>query len=159
MIIRRLEQAVLGVIGALFLFFVSAMFLQVILRYGFSHSLGWVDELSRYAFIWLVFLAAAAAARHGTHIAITIIEDLVAPSMRRGLMILADLMLIAFAVLVGYGGYQLMQLNWTTTSPASGLPIAWVQLILPLFGILTALFATAHLWQIVRTSSTGPDRG
>ena len=159
MIIRRLEQAVLGVIGALFLFFVAAMFLQVILRYGFSHSLGWVDELSRYAFIWLVFLAAAAAARHGTHIAITIIEDLVAPSMRRGLMILADLMLIAFAVLVGYGGYQLMQLNWTTTSPASGLPIAWVQLILPLFGILTALFATAHLWQIARTSSTGPDRG
>jgi TRAP-type C4-dicarboxylate transport system permease small subunit len=158
MIIRRLEQAVLGVIGALFLFFVSVTFLQVILRYGFSHSLAWVDELSRYAFIWLVFLAAAAAARHGTHIAITIIEDLVAPSMRRGLMILADLMLIAFAVLVGYGGYQLMQLNWTTTSPASGLPIAWVQLILPLFGILTALFATAHLWQIARTSSTGPDK-
>lgn len=158
MMIRRLEQIVLTVIGALFLFFVSVTFLQVILRYGFSHSLAWVDELSRYAFIWLIFLASAAAARHGAHIAITIVEDLAVPAMRRGLMILADLMLIAFAVLVGYGGYQLMQLNWTTTSPASGLPIAWVQLILPVFGVLTVLFAVAHLVAIVRTGSGETDR-
>jgi TRAP-type C4-dicarboxylate transport system permease small subunit len=73
-------------------------------------------------------------------------------------MILADLMLIAFAVLVGYGGYQLMQLNWTTTSPASGLPIAWVQMILPVFGGLTALFAIAHLIQIVRTGRRETDK-
>ena len=149
MMVRTIEQILRAVIAALFLFFVSITFAQVVLRYGFANSLPWIDELSRYAFIWLVFLSAALVARKGAHIAIDIVEEIAPPRVRIALLALADLSLIAFAAIVGIGGWRLMQLNWTTTSPASGLPIAWVQLVLPLFGILMALFAALHLRDVL----------
>lgn len=143
--LRVLERFLRAAIAALFLFFVAITFAQVVLRYAFANSLPWIDELSRYAFIWLVFLAAALVTRQGAHIAIDLVETLVPPRVKSALQVLADGALIAFAAIVGFGGWRLMQLNWTTVSPASGLPIAWVQLILPLFGVLTILYAIVHL--------------
>ena len=145
-----LERVTAGLVIAIFTFFVAAQFCQVVLRYVFSDSLGWVDEASRYAFIWMVFLAAAIGARHGTHMAITLLEEVLGRRAHKPLLVLADVALIAFACLVGWGGVALMGLNWTSLSPATGIPIAWVQVILPAFGVLTALFAAEHL---VRTLS------
>lgn len=146
--VRQLELMLRAVVAALFLFFVSITFLQVVLRYGFGASLAWIDEVSRYCFIWLVFLTGAILARHGAHIAIDIVETLATPTMRRWLLILADLALIAFALVVGIAGYALVRINWTTLSPASGIPIAWVQLILPSFGVFMTIFAAAHLREV-----------
>lgn len=154
MIVRHLEQLLRSVVAAIFIFFVSITFAQVVLRYGFANSIAWIDELSRYAFIWLVFLAAAIMARHGAHIAIDLVEELAGPRLRRALLVLADASLIAFAAIVGIGGWRLMQVNWTTTSPASGIPIAWVQAVMPAFGVLMAVFAIAHLLDIVRGGPT-----
>lgn len=144
------ERLIGWLVTAVFVFFVLITFGQVVMRYLFANSLGWIDEASRYGFIWMVFLAAAIGARRGTHMAITLLEEAAGPRGRRGLLILADVGLIAFAALVGIGGWQLMQLNWTSLSPATGIPIAWVQAILPIFGGLTAVFALEHLLGLVR---------
>ena len=145
-----LERLIGWLVTAVFVFFVLITFGQVVMRYLFANSLGWIDEASRYGFIWMVFLAAAIGARHGTHMAITLLEGAVGARGRRGLLALADIGLIAFAGLIGFGGWQLMQLNWTSLSPATGIPIAWVQAILPLFGALTAVFALEHLIGLLR---------
>ena len=156
MMIQRLEQLLRIVVAVIFLFFVSISFIQVVLRYGFAHSLPWIDELSRYSFIWLIFLASAVVARQGAHIAIDIIEDLASPALRRRMLILADLSLIVFAAVVGIAGWRLVEINWTTLSPASGIPIAWVQLILPTFGLLMTVFAAAHLRDVWNQRPDGP---
>lgn len=148
--VRTLEIMLRAVVAALFVFFVSITFGQVALRYGFGASLAWIDEISRYCFIWLVFLSSAIIARHGAHIAIDIVEQLATPRMRRILLMLADASLIVFAAVVGIAGYRLVQINWTTLSPASGIPIAWVQMILPAFGVFMTIFAAAHLHDVWR---------
>ena len=35
--------------------------LQVILRFVFNTSFGWIEELSRYLYIWVIYLASSAA--------------------------------------------------------------------------------------------------
>jgi TRAP-type C4-dicarboxylate transport system permease small subunit len=157
MTIRLLETLVRAFVAVTFLFFVSITFAQVVLRYGFASSIAWFDEMSRYAFIWLVFLAAAAMARHGAHIAIDLVEELAGPRLRKALLVMADLALIAFAVIVGIGGWHLMQVNWTTTAPASGFPIAWIQAVLPAFGVLMTVFAIAHLLDVLKDRAGDPN--
>ena len=49
---------------------VGATFLQVIFRYFFNHPLFWSEELSRYCFVWIVFVGAAIAVKHGAHIGV-----------------------------------------------------------------------------------------
>lgn len=145
-----IERVTGWVVTGIFAFFVAITFLQVVLRYLFSNSLGWIDEISRYGFIWVVFLAAAMAARHGTHLAITLLEEVLGARSRRFLLVLADLGLIAFGGLIGVGGWRLIQLNWTSLSPATGIPIAWVQMILPVFAVLLILFSAEHLVSVIR---------
>jgi TRAP-type C4-dicarboxylate transport system permease small subunit len=142
---RRVAACVVLLVG----FFVGATFLQVVLRYGFASSLPWVGEATRYAFIWVVFLASVIAIRRGQHIAITVLEEIAPRSVRFGLLVLADLAMIAFAAVVGIGGAGLVALNVGTTAPATGWSMAHVQLILPLFGILASLFALVHLAELV----------
>lgn len=156
---RLMERLLRAAVAVLFLFFVSITFVQVLLRYLFSNSLGWVDELSRFAFIWLVFLAAALVARSGTHIVVDIIDSMVKGCGRRSLLVVSDVALCLFAAIVGIGGYRLMQVNWTSTAPATGLSMAWVQLILPVFGIATILLASRHAWDVMtgRDASADPD--
>ena len=48
-----------------------AVFLNVVLRYGFGSSLAASEELSRLLFVWMVFIGAAAAYPRGEHMAFT----------------------------------------------------------------------------------------
>lgn len=157
--VRHLETLLRALVAIIFLFFVSITATQVVLRYGFANSIVWFDELSRYAFIWLVFLAAAVMARHGAHLAIDLVEELAGPRLKKVLLVLADLSLVAFAAIVGIGGWHLMQVNWTTTAPASRIPIAWIQSVLPAFGVLMSVFAIAHLVDVLRGRTNDTESG
>ena len=52
---------------ALLVLFVTLLFVQVILRTGFGFGLPWIEELSRFAFVWFAFLGAAHAAKLNAH--------------------------------------------------------------------------------------------
>jgi hypothetical protein len=48
-----------------------AVFINVVLRYGFGSGIAVSEELSRLLFVWLVFIGAAAAYPRGEHMAFT----------------------------------------------------------------------------------------
>lgn len=153
-----IERVTGVVVTAIFSSFVLLTFLQVILRYGFSNSLGWIDEYSRYGFIWVVALTAAIATRRGLHIAITFVDGIPGGAPRRIFAVIGDLGMIAFALLIGLGGWQLVGLNWTSLTPALQIPIAYVQLVLPIFAVLTLLFSVENMIGLLRGEAEPGDR-
>ena len=52
---------------------VLLVFLQVIMRTVFKNSLTWSEELSRYIFIWQIWLGASIALKYNEHIRVTLI--------------------------------------------------------------------------------------
>ena len=52
---------------------VLLVFLQVIMRTVFKNSLTWSEELSRYIFIWQIWLGARIALKYNEHIRVTLI--------------------------------------------------------------------------------------
>ena len=61
-IINLVEQRVIVPLLAFFLAFITlGVFTQVVLRYVFSTTFLWSEELSLYAFIWCVFWARPSA--------------------------------------------------------------------------------------------------
>ena len=65
-------------IGAFIVLLLGGMVLlaaaQIVMRNVFSYSLFWGDELLQLALLWLVMAGAVAAARHGEHIRINVLE-------------------------------------------------------------------------------------
>lgn len=69
----------------LLLFF--TLFVQVIMRYVFNNPSPELFEISRYSFIWIIFLGAPLARRFGAHMKFNVIYDMVS----RKLQIVFDL--------------------------------------------------------------------
>ena len=72
-----------------------AVFVNVVLRYGFGIGIAASEELSRLLFVWMVFIGAAASYPAGEHMAITSQE-----AQHHGCALLAPTVLIRLLVLL-----------------------------------------------------------
>jgi TRAP-type transport system small permease protein len=117
----------------------GAVFLNVVLRYGFGSGLAASEELSRLLFVWMVFIGAAVAYPLGQHMAFT---SLLRPWGRwfgvRGLGALTRLihaLVLLSCVLVGWGAWQQVVVGMDSHSVVLAYPAA----LLPLPAFLAAV--------------------
>ena len=128
-----------GVITA-FLVFVALTFSQVVLRYGFGRPLTWAEEVSRYLFVWVVFVGAGVAARYRGHIALDFLVDRFPPRPRHVLAMVMSVLSLAMLLLVFvWYGWTLTLVSMRQESPATGVPVGYATLAIPVGGLLTAL--------------------
>lgn len=87
----------------------TVMAIQVISRYSLGIAVPWTDEVSRYLFLSEIFLGSVLALRYQEHIRITVVTDLLSPSLRRIAALLADLICIAVLVMMMGGAFNMME--------------------------------------------------
>lgn len=91
-----IEEKVL--IGSL-IFNTLLIFLQIIMRGAFNSSLSWSEELSRYIFIWQIWLGADLAFAYGEHIKVEMIYNwLPGEKAKNMLRILVEAAWLAFNI-------------------------------------------------------------
>jgi TRAP-type transport system small permease protein len=114
-----------------------AVFLNVVLRYGFGMGIAASEELSRLLFVWMVFIGATAAYPLGEHMAFT---SLLSPlSTRKPLFIMASraihLLVVVTCLMIAWGAWQQVSIGWQNYSVVMGYPVA----LLPLPAFLCAV--------------------
>lgn len=101
---------------------------QVALRYGFSGSLDWAEEMSRLTFVWAVFMAVPHGVKASAHVGI----DVVTRHFPAGAaQVLLRLVKLASAVLMGIVAYQAVLAaheNWDQLMPTVNLSSGWFYL-------------------------------
>ena len=146
--LKAILDKVLGtVVAALLGLLVLTVVWQVVSRYVLQDPSSATDELSRYLLIWVALLGAAYATGQHIHLAIDIFKDKI---NTRFANIFTNTIIIAFAVAaLVVGGSRLVQLTLTLgqKSAALQLPLGYIYLVLPLSGILIALYGLIHIFQ------------
>lgn len=142
----RLSETAMGLCLAVM---AVAVFLNVVLRYGFGSGVAASEELSRLLFVWMVFIGATAAYPLGEHMAFT---SLLLPLKRRPRALAAVAALIRVAVLaaaglVAWGAWQQVVVGLDSTSVVLGYSNALLPLPALLSGAAIALMAA---WQLLR---------
>ena len=120
--------------------------LQVFSRYVLNHSLFWSEELARYLFIWLVFLSAAMVLRQDRHIQVSAVVDRLPASMKRVVIILGDILMLAFVLVVFVEGIRLANMVRTVLTAAMEIPWSFVYLGIILGMGLMLLALLGSLW-------------
>ncbi|MBE2894893.1 TRAP transporter small permease [Spirabiliibacterium falconis] len=80
------------------------VFLMVGLR-PFDISIAWFSELSRYMFVWAIYLGISYAIRDERHIRVTLFLDLLPYKLQQFLLMLADIVFMLYSIIVAYFGY------------------------------------------------------
>jgi len=148
---RSLDILVLTLAVPMTLVMLACVVWQVVGRYFLNSSTSFTDELSRFLFIWVSLLGAAYVLGKRGHIAITGLIDMAPRGVRRGIDILIAGLVIVFALVVlGWGGWLLVERNLRLgqVTPAMLVPVAYVYVIIPLSGLLTAIYATLVVCEV-----------
>lgn len=74
--------------------------MQVFMRYVIQQSLPWSEEVTRYMFIYLMYLGISYGVRRNRHIRINVFIDLFPEGIRKGLQVFSDLLFLTFATVV-----------------------------------------------------------
>jgi TRAP-type transport system small permease protein len=134
-ILEKCEQWVLVPLLAFLLAFITVgVFITVVMRYGFSASFLWGEELSIFAFIWCVFLGSGIGVRRKIHLSFDFL-----PGILRGRVAVVQRMLINLSILAGallllVEGWNYAELSINRFSPALGISLFIPTLVIPISG-------------------------
>lgn len=105
---------------------VTVIFIQVVMRYVFSNSLSWSEELARYVFIWQTWLGASYATRMHRHLRIEVLSEHFHGTAKKTLELIVLGLWIFFGAFLFFKGSQLVGMIWhrRQVSAAMGIPIA-----------------------------------
>lgn len=98
------------------------VFLNVVLRYVFDAGITWSEELSRYAFLYLIFIGSIISLKDDKHLRIDILEQKVGGLAKKILVCIQCLGCLYLLYLVLAGSMEIFSLNNQNASAALSIP-------------------------------------
>lgn len=139
-------------------YFCLIILVEVVRRYVFGASSTWGEMSARYAFVYLVYIAAAEVAKSNDHIRIDIVPRLLKARGRFLLYLYFDIIYVTLAALVIYYSIGALQISISTDTLMTGLDLnmAFAQAALP-FG--WALLVYRVIQRLCRTFNSYREHG
>ena len=115
------------------------IFIQVVARKGFNHSLTWTEELARFIFIWLVYIGVSLGCKEMKHLRIDPFIKIFPKPVRPYILILSEVLFFLFACYIAYSGffYVVQVYNSGAYGSATKIPM-WIVNLAPCVGFSLA---------------------
>ena len=129
-----------------------SLFANVILRYGFNYTLAWSEELVRIVIIYSTFVGASVAVKQRAMIKIDAIVQIF-PRLKPGLTLYSNILMLIFACMMVYYGYQMTHLQFLTNQKTiiMQIPLVVIYSIMPLMGVMVFARTVQVMIQDIRT--------
>lgn len=118
---------------------------QVLFRYVFQEPLTGSEELTRYCLIWLVLLGFTILIRKNKNMSITYFQELFSQNIQRILRIIVHCIIAFFCIILIYYGINLSMQAMIQITPATGFRMGYVDLVVPISGIISLLFTMENI--------------
>lgn len=149
----RLELVLMILCGVLCFGFSMSVTADIITR-TIGHPWLWLQETTSAMFIYAIFIGAAVATRRNDHLYLTAISDAMHGTSRLIVEVVTRLIVLGVALCLIWYGYVNYLRGFGSFRLPSGEPIAYLYFIIPLSGVLIALFTVE---QIVNGITNGFD--
>ncbi len=125
-----------------------ALFVNVVLRYGFNYSLAWSEELVREVIIYTTLIGCSAAIKNRSMIKIDALVQLV-PRLKMPLSYFSNFVTLIFSGMMVYYGWLMAALQVTTQQKTIILriPLVYLYALLPLMGVMMFIRTIQVIYQ------------
>jgi TRAP-type C4-dicarboxylate transport system permease small subunit len=146
LVIRGLEAFLAFCLVAM----VIMVFGNVVLRYGFDSGLVMSEELSRFAFIWLVFVGAVVAMHEGSHLGVDSLVRVLPRGGKIVCLLASELLILACCAMFFWGTWRQHEVNATTIAQVTGMSMIWIFGMGYFTSVGVALVSLHKLWRLAR---------
>ncbi len=121
---------------------VLLVFFQIVMRSVFNTSISWSEELSRYIFIWQIWLGVSIAYANNQHIKVDMIYTVFkSKKAHKIIKLIVDIIWLSFNTFLVVVGVRLLISMQSRNALSSGmrLPLVYVYAALPIASIILLL--------------------
>lgn len=105
---------------------VVMVFGNVVLRYVFNSGITISEEMSRYVFVWLVFVGAVVAMRDQAHLGIDTLVTRLPRLGKKVCLAFSEFLMLICCAMFFWGTWLQHDVNATNIAPVTGLNMIWV---------------------------------
>lgn len=126
---------------------VICLMIQVLIRVFAGSSLAWTEELSRYSFLWSVYLGTAVVAKRNAHVRVTAQFMLTPKKVQIAFRAIADTIWVGFTLHIAYISWATIKdsMDFPEISPTLQIMKHWVELIIPI-GFVIMSWRVIEFW-------------
>ena len=108
---------------------------QVWYRFILNDPLSWSEEASRYLFVWISFMGAAAGVRYQVHLGIDLMEKILPAGSYRMVVIIVNLIIQVFLLMIIYWGFKILGVIQFQESPSMHISMRYPYMAVPIGSI------------------------
>lgn len=139
----RLLQILMTAMLALLLVPVT---MQIVARYSdIIPRYIWTEEISRFAFVWIVILGSIVALRQNGHFIVDVLPQ-VSPRTQTIMTWINLVVMMIAGIVFTYGGYTFAQFGALQRSELAGLPMLAIFIAWPFLGVNWLIFTAEHIY-------------
>jgi TRAP-type transport system small permease protein len=142
-IVKGMEWTLMSMLALM----VILVFGNVILRYGFNSGITFSEEVSRFLFMWVVFLGAVLTLRDNQHLGVHMLTKTLPHSGKRACKLISDLATLACCGLITHGGWSIVKLEYSNIAPISGIPLGVVFIGLLVCSVGMGILLIDSIWR------------
>src|SRR3954466_7193130 len=151
-----LELALMILCGVLCFGFLLSVTADIVTR-TIGHPWLWLQEVTSTLFIYAIFIGAAVATRRNDHLYLTAISEAMHGTPRLIVEIIIRIAVLGVAFCLIWFGYLNYLRGFGSFRLPSGTPIASLYAVIPLSGVLIALFTVEQLVNGIRNGFDHPE--
>lgn len=135
------------------------VFVQVVMRYVFSNSLSWSEEVARYIFLWLSWVGASYAVRERSHFRVEMFANMIKGKARAHFEYFILIVWFLFSFFLAWYGTKLFIFlqDMGQVSPAMQMPMTWPYAAVPVGSALMCLRLIVEIYKIYKDGMPAPE--
>ena len=161
---HKIIHGIQRVIAAICIVLMAAIVLdvtwQVVTRFILKNPSSYTEELAGFLLIWIGLLGASHALYTKAHLGIDILTYKLKGTKKQTIEIIVNVLVFLFAFFVMViGGYRLVNLTLTLKqiSPAMGIPMGYVYVVVPLSGVLMMIYSIDFMVKALSNPESAED--
>ncbi|MDZ7333504.1 MAG: TRAP transporter small permease [candidate division KSB1 bacterium] len=161
----KITKIISKILGVVLTVLMGAMVIdvtwQVLSRFVIKNPSSYTEELAGFLLIWIGLLGSSYAYYTKAHLGIDVLVYRLSGVKRKIIEISINLIVLTFAFFVMVlGGIRLVKLTFTLgqISPALGIEMGYIYMVIPIAGILMIYFAIQFIINNLKTNSSVPDK-
>lgn len=136
---------------------VIMVFSNVVLRYAFNSGITFTEELSRFLFLWLIFIGAIVAMKEGAHLGVDSLVTRVPRIWKIIFMLTSNALMLWICYLFFIGSWTQTVVGWGTLKPSTGIPMAFHYGVGLVMSVGIAAILISNTWKIISGKATEHD--
>jgi TRAP-type transport system small permease protein len=138
-----------GLIALALAVMVVLVFGNVVLRYAFNTGITVSEEVSRWLFVWLVFLGAISALKEHAHLGSDMLVSRLPRLGKKICLVVGQLLMLYITWLLFSGALAQVKINWDVEAPVTGASVGIFYSAGVVFAVSAGLLLLRELWRVL----------